>query len=349
MKGVGSEMSATFLISTPSEFVQEFVSDALSVRQIAENMGDYRHLAHRGPFERHFYVLRVNTRETERRFVSRIALDHTKVIAILSLWYGKHIYDHGLIQSQDTWMLPDMLSMSPNAYFRHSVYSGEHKKPPITECDWCFIQELKSVLESLVTDEHGGASIMAAASCYAEALRLLPIDREIAFFRLVQAMECVCTTSQFSDEERFSHDEELWGHLRWLEQLNDCRGPSCAKFLKRRLQQAARGVWLWLSDCIDEEFFVEGRYALDAATLKKRVANAYKLRSMYAHANVAFGDFVDPTIGRCEDFETVPDFLARLCLDAALRKTLSCSPSFLGLERIVRYGLRNEMHKQFAT
>ena len=341
-------LSPVFLISTPSQFIHSFASDELSVIQLPSNVGDYAHLSHSGPFERHFYALTINTCATDREYVRKLELDPMTVVGLFSLWFGKHVRNHGPIVLDGGWMLPDMLSMHPNPYFAHAIYSGVHTKPLTRPCDWRSLESLLPIIQELKAAGTDESPIMAAAKCYSEALRLLPLDREIAFFRLIQAIECVSGKSQYTDEERFSHDEQLWTYLKWLEQLDDETGKRCAAFVKNRLYQVARGVWLWLDKRIDGDFFTAESYALADDNLKACVSGAYTLRSKYVHGGAAFADFIDPTDGRCGSLETIPDSFLEACQDKDLRKTLARCPSFLGLERLVRYGLTKELSANIA-
>ncbi len=341
-------MSAVFLISTPSQFDHAFRSDELSVIQLPSNMGDYAHFSHPGPFERHFYALTINTCTTEHDYIRQLAIDPTAVVSLFSLWFGKHVGTHGPIVLDETWMLPDLLNINPNPYFSHAIYSGVHTKPLVRDCDWRSVEELLPIIQRFKAIGKGDLPMIAAAKCYSEALRLLPFDREIAFFRLIQAIECVSSQSQFTDEERFSHDDQLWSYLKWLEQLDDANGKPCADFVKNRLYQVTRGVQLWLDNRIDMAFYSPENHGLTSETLRNTVSAAYTLRSKYVHGGAAFGDFIDPTEGRCGSLETIPDSFLEACLDKNLRKTLARCPSFLGLERLVRYGLSKELSAELT-
>jgi hypothetical protein len=134
----------------------------------------------------------------------------------------------------------------------------------------------------------------------------------------------------------------------WLEALGDPRGKQCAKFIKGRLYQVTRHVQLWLRTHIDEKFYVREPWAIEAEHLGSVMASAYALRSSYVHRGTVFGDFIDPSAGRCETLETVPSTLLELCADKELRKALAKAASFSGLARLVRYSLLKEIDLQSA-
>jgi hypothetical protein len=334
----------TYLVSTPCQMTHEFHSETVTVYQMIKNLGDYAHLAHPGPFERHFYALEIQTSQTAAGFAFNLDVD--KIVGILSLWYGKDIINHGPIITDGVLSLPDLLNLAPNVYFSLPVYGGQHIDPPATECNWKSLAQIQSLLGETKFTHDKTHTIVKAAKCYSQALRLFPIDREIAYLRLIQSLECVVDKTSFSDEELFSHDKELWSHIRWLESLEQTKGAKVAKFVKGRLYQITRSVLLWVKQYLDDGFFVSASFSLTADELELYIPAAYSLRSKYVHSGIAFGDFVDPVDGRCERFERIPDYFCALCPDTDLRKTLNRAPTFLGLQRLVRYCLLKYLEKE---
>jgi hypothetical protein len=338
-------MPALFLVSTPVRIHFAFASDLLSIDHIASNLGDFGALSHKGPFERHFYTVEVST--SGDGYKRRFDLDIDDVLGVLSVWFGKSIRNHGLMRLEDFLTLPETLGLQPNAYFELPVYSGDHTLAPRQEPDWRSIAPLLRVFRQ-IGPKRTSLPLIAASRCYSESLTLLPLDREIAFVRLIQALECVASKSGFSEEELYSHDDRLYTFLQWLPTLSDSRGKECAAFLKERLYQISRSVYLWSKARIGPEFYAGGAFSVDEDNFRSCITSAYALRSGYVHSGLRFGAFIDPKEGRCENFELVPEGFLDACPEKALRKTLSKAPSFLGLERIVRYCLVKEVQSEIA-
>jgi hypothetical protein len=266
------------------------------------------------------------------------------VVALLSLFYGKRVINHGQIWSPPPfWSLPDLQKVRPNPYHALPIYSGVHTKAPVKDNDWTAVKSIKELIEAPAAPVTSRLRILNAARAYAESLGIFPLDREIAYFRLIQALEAMVYASDFPKEERFSHDRELNEHIRWLDGLDDPHGPKTAAFISKRLYQVKRGVWLWLSSRIDATFYSNETGALTPEGLQNALSNAYDLRSTYVHAGQHFGDWIDPIEGRCGLEETVPPDFAALCEDQNLRKLIQRCPSYLGLERLVRFALHREL------
>jgi len=322
---------ATFLISTPCAFRGEFESDKLSIAQVIKNIGDQRHFAEAGPFERHFYALHVQIHVHSP--VVRYELDHELIVAVLSLIYGKSIQSHGQIwSSMGIWSLPDMLTIAPNDNYRLPCFGGDRTDWPSVSSSWESLADFRALLPLMTHSAED--PIFRATRSYAEALRLLAIDIEIAYFRLIQALESAAGAAKYSDEERFGHDQQLLSHVNWLESDLGNRGRATAKFLKDRLYQVKRGVSLWVRDHIGDNFFRSGKDTLQRSDLDTAISAAYALRSGYVHTGLRFGRWVspfgDPT-GSNETVKVIPGLS-----EPGLEKILSAAPSFVGLERIVR-------------
>jgi hypothetical protein len=334
---------ATHLLSTPSSFGRNFAGEHFLIEQIISNVGDARFFAAPGPFEHHFYVLVVPVNETATPGVMAWSSDPDDVASLLSLFFGKRVLHQGPIHLSFGWMLPDLLTLQPNPYHALPFYGGSHASPPVQDPDWQTLSQIEHIFDVLAAKPgQRPAGLVAAARCYAESLRLLPIDRELAYVRLVQAIESVASKATFSDLERFAHDDELRAHLEWLEGLQDRKGRKVATFMRRRLYQVKRTVWLWLEKHLRLPFFIENGLSPD--TIQQAIAAAYDLRSLYVHTGLRFGDWIDPVEGRCGNKETVPQGFADICKEKSLRRLLRSCPTYVGLERLVRYTLHVEMH-----
>jgi hypothetical protein len=336
---------AFFLFSTPTSFDHSFKGHRIRIQQVSTNIGEAEHFRHRGPFEHHFYVLGIPVAETDKPGVSRFELDPDDVLALLSLFFGKRIINHGAIFLPPLLSLPSFQNVRPNPYHDLPVFSGAHAKVPIQNPDWRAVAQIEKELEELAAPACSRPDFIAAARAYADSIRLLPMDRELAYLRLIQALESAGSRQSLHDGEKFAHDTELVKHLTWLDGMSDPQGQEVAGLLRRRLFQVKRGVWIWIRARIDQAFYSEENGALSPEGLERAVSAAYDLRSGYVHGGTRFGDWVDPREGRCQSNEVVPSDFAQICEDKDLRRILTRCPSFVGLERLVRYSL----HKEFGT
>ena len=338
---------AGYVISTPCAFTHDYESERFSIAQIPNNVGDYRHYRVGGPFEHHFYVVTIGNPDKEKGPAFCTWKDQlSAALGILSVWYGKHIRSHGALLLGGSWCLPDMLDILPNDYYFLPFYRVDQPKAPSRPCNWQSIHQLARLLAQCVVESHQETPLVQAARIYSDALKVLPVDIELAYVRLIQCLEKAASTETFSESEMYAHDEQLMAALSWLAEQKDPEATKVAKLVRSRLYQISRGVWLWLSVRIDDAFFVNEVGALNPDTLEKGVKAAYALRSRYVHAGLRFGDWIDPTDGRCRLQEMVPKTHSDICKDRELRKLLERCPTVMGLERLVRYALIREIENE---
>jgi hypothetical protein len=337
--------NAVHVISSPCQFSHSFESENLCILQMSSNSGDSAHYDDAGPFQHYFYAVIVPISQTTDPRIRRWKILPEDVAALLSLFYGKRILHHGFMYLPPVWGLPELQSVRPNPYYTLELYAGIHTKEPRREPDWREANHVARLLQQLSSASNGCKKILVAARAYADSLRLLPFDRELAYFRLIQAIESMVDSSEFTESERFSQDSALLKHLQWLDNLDDPHGKETASFMRNRLYQVKRGVWLWLSDRVDMGFYSKETGALKGDNLQRVLSAAYDLRSMYVHTGQRFGDWVDPIQGRCECYETIPEWMEGTCPNKDLWKILKRAPSYLGLARLTRYALM----KTFAS
>lgn len=341
---------AGYVISTPCGFTHEYESEQFAIAQIPNNVGDYRHYRVGGPFEHHFYVATIGNPDKEKGpAFCTWQRQLSAILGILSLWYGKRIRSHGALLLGGSWCLPDMLGILPNDYYFLPFYCGDHIKDPSRPCNWQSIDKLAELLAKGVFELDEETRLVQAARIYSDALNILPLDLELAYVRLIQCLETVMSAVTFSESEKYSHDEQLMEALSWLARQKDPEADRVARLIQARLYQISRGVWLWLSERIDDSFFVNEPGALNRDTLESAVKAAYTLRSGYIHTGLRFGVWIDPTEGRCLLHETVPRTHSNICTDRELRKLLEQCPTVMGLERLVRYALIREIENELGA
>lgn len=340
--------TAVFLVSTPSRFTGEYHSASVAISHIVSNLGDQRHYGAASPFEHHFYALDVPMAVDELG-AFHPAIDPEIILAAAALLFGKRLRSHGLLWSSfGVWSMPDLLNIVPNDYHRLAPYGGAREDNPRVPPVWDELQEFNNLWPQLRSDHAPLRPLLNAVRSYAEALRLLPLDIEVAYFRLIQALESASSNLIVSEEERFVHDAELRGHLTWLDNLADPQGAKSARYFRRRLYQIKRTVSLWLKHMVSDDFFTDDQHALQPSKLDAAISAAYDLRSLYVHTGTTFGVWVDPALGRCGKAETIPPDFASICTASPLSKLIKAAPSFLGLERLVRYSVLKALRLRVA-
>lgn len=332
---------AVFLISAPRSLAHEFRGARVKIAQMDSAAAGASRFLHPGPFEHHFYALSVPTSPMDESGMFGNEVEPGHLVALLTLFFGRRIQNHGQIRWQEIYAMPDMEGVRPNQYYGLPIYSAAHDgKLPDRPDGWPALQSVASVVDRPMA---ASGALVRAAQAFAQSLTVFPLDRELGYFKLIQALETIVPRADRADGSLYSHDQELMQHLEWLDQLGEPQGSRTARFIRGRLYQTKRAVWLWVRERVSAEFFSGEATALTADSLQQRLSAAYDLRSAYVHSGVHFGDWIDPVDGRCGVAETVPLEFSRICLDLDLRKLLERCPTYLGLERLVRYLLCEEL------
>jgi hypothetical protein len=104
------------------------------------------------------------------------------------------------------------------------------------------------------------------------------------------------------------------------------------------LPQVKRRFVETLTSLCDSSLFERSELAVEfglkADSFRKTVAAAYDLRSRYVHTGTPFGNWISPD---SSSYET--QFAFPVTNDREIDKILAKAPTYLGLERIIRYAL----------
>ena len=179
-----------YLISTPCSFSWDFHSEYFHIEQTAKNTGDFQHYSHPGPFENHFYFVPIMPQNSVQDTVFfKTDADFVDALTDLSsLYYGKRIKQHGPVFMGGMLLMADLLKIRPNPYYLLPFYAGNHQMPLQVPSDWRILSNISDlILKCSKNVEY--ARIMKAATAYAESLRIFDVDKEIAYFRLIQSLE----------------------------------------------------------------------------------------------------------------------------------------------------------------
>ncbi|QNG99675.1 HEPN domain-containing protein [Pseudomonas sediminis] len=262
------------------------------------------------------------------------------ICSYLSVLYGKRFDSHGAVQSIGTYGLPDLKEYGELVNENLPFNSHEVRRDFAVELN---LENAKSLLPLMT----GGvdASVLrvfrSAAKFYHHALQAAESDPEVAYLDLVTAGEILAGFEVFSESELF--DPIMLSALKKLEACVDCSEDYSV--LKRTLFQVKRRFELSILRNIDDGFFIpqdDGaiNFSLKKEDISQRIKAAYDLRSNYLHSGRSFGPWVAPSSSGHEVQIGKP-----VVDDAKFAKVLALAPTFLGLERIIRYALLTLLQK----
>jgi hypothetical protein len=185
----------------------------------------------------------------------------------------------------------------------------------------------------------------SASKFYLQALQNVERDPEVAYLHLITAGEILSGFYKYEKDDLF--DEQTKQQLNLIR--NGVRdGLLIANFISGKLFQVKQRFVESIVRLIDSTFFGRSESGSDisgfkADTFRAAVAAAYDLRSKFVHTGVPFGGWVYGQPGASELQVGLP-----VVEDKELGKILAKAPTYLGLERIVRYSLLRSAQQQGA-
>lgn len=343
-----SQDMTKILLSTTSRFMGEYASDGMLLthawpsghRQAEGNLG-----LTENPMSRNYYALALETPPFDRA-KSVVVPDFTPTGDMLSVYlsilFGKRFDNHGRLESNGRFYLPhvggSMIPCNASLPFNsHSVRAN--LKIPL---DFAEVQRIKPLLCMQEPDDRFLGFVSSAGRFYLHALQEVEKDAEIAFLDLITCCEILSNFYEYDDKVLL--DSTMQNDLRQIaEQVNG--GDTISKRIRGRLYQVKRKFTTTLLKLLTPGFFQhreakEELFALKMGDIEMRIKAAYDLRSRYIHTGLSFGDWVfSGTTYQAEVLLGAP-----VVKDKDFKQLLMRSPTFLGLERIVRFCLLRFIH-----
>jgi hypothetical protein len=260
-----------------------------------------------------------------------------QLCGILSLFYGKRFDSHGAIENSGLFGLPDLRALD---LFCDPRLPQNGNLP---RCDFGHPLELER-FESMLPLVLGAPGrdprvvpFRTALKFYQQALLAAEHDMEIAYLHLISAGEIL--TGTFELDEALLVDAQTRALLARIGAgMPD--GEKTARIVRSKLRGIKRRFVFGLESLLDPHFFEQSlaahRFArLESSAIVKRLGAAYDLRSCYVHTGQSFGIVVGPRGMDREEVQTGKPMHE----DKEFAKALACAPTYVGLERILRYCL----------
>lgn len=258
---------------------------------------------------------------------------------LFSILFGKEFKFHGLLETYGIHRLPNM-NNEPNPMYTLPFYNSSPRK----DLELPLNLENFGLIEPIILDESTAVSdgfrkkILAASRFYNRAIRIFPNEPELAYLDLITCGEIISSfyDEAFTDEELY--DEQLLKYFEVIETLD--KGKSIANNIKQRLYQVKRKFTTSLLKNLNDEFFLKDETINNVGRITKEnsesvIKAGYDLRSLYVHEGLNFGDYVTPS----KNYHNEVVMFMPNGLEPNATKAISNSPSFLGLERVIRFSL----------
>ncbi|CAJ4806924.1 Uncharacterised protein [Burkholderia pseudomallei] len=330
------------MLSSTSRFVGELDQPDLLLTHAFPNLGDRLGFTRmtEGPLSRSAFVACFETPPIVKA-PGVVLPDYSAVgdvlASMLSVLYGKRFDNHGLTESLGRYVLPDttLFSSTCNVALPHNSHAERANFP--VELNLMEGSRIVSFFRLRAQDQRFATAFEGACSFYARALRNCESDPEVAYLHLITAGEIL--SAYFSRDQDTLLDDSVKAALEEIGKQQP-NGPKLVKLIRGRLLQIKRRFVRAFTDLVDADFFckseaVQPFFALSAADFEHRVAAAYDLRSKFVHTGINFGKWIEPRGDQRAEIQLGTPVVP----DKEFAKILTIAPTFVGLERVVRYAL----------
>jgi len=331
------------LISTTSRMVGEFVGDHILISHAWQNFTNSSSAIRmeENPVSRSGFIIAFQT-EPHKKEVGIAIPDYSPVGEIvcsyLSVLFGKRFDCHGLVEGSGFYNTPDLSAYSSicnpklpfNTHKQRSCF-----KIPLNLSNFF---PLSRILTGSDIDPAFQAKLNAACKFYMQALQTVEHEPEVAYLHLITSGEILAAFFEYKKEEIL--DQQILSVLNTIESELE-NGEKISRQLSSRLLGIKSGFVKSLCSLVDQQFFESRESDVEfgffkADLIERSIGAAYDLRSKYVHTGVPFGNWIQPR-GHHTDLQLGSPVVS----DKDFSKILEKAPTFLGLERFIRYCLLN--------
>lgn len=338
------EQFGSYVISSPTHFVGDLMTDQLRIDHLWPDLSDKSALEEKlqsAPTFRHKFVVSVKLLEQKLTdgSVNLISQQHLgeQIATLASVWYGKSFSSLGALLERAMFFLPQTQPDAP-AYLKSvPTFDNSPRKDLGIKLNWTNFDTPLSIVNINSASNKELSAFWNAARFYQSGLNYLEIDAEVSFFLLISALECLGEVSMLSENDLF--DDQLLDDLKAIETAAS-DGKKIVSRLKSRLFQVRRRLGWLTNKYLNETFFQGGESQMGFANLEAKdfpgiILEAYDLRSRYAHSGKAFGQLIEPM--RQLNNEKLIDNSAMMQGEQVVATLPKGSLTFLGLERLTRF------------
>lgn len=327
------------LLSTPSYFTGEYEKDDFLLSIAFDNSSRY------DPLGQEYFILAVKTPPLDK---SRVAIpDYSGTGDLLSIYlsilYGKRFDNHGLVESLGLFRLPNYLPLGN--YSLTLPFNSREPRPDLEiPLSLHEIRRIAPLLHEEQLDPRFEHFLISAGRFYLHSLQHAETQPEIAFLDLITCGEILSYFFDYDQDDLL--DSEIKRDLTRIENEID-GGDAIVRRLRNRLFNVKRRFVRTILYLLNPCFFLqseakENHGRLNQNDISMRIKAAYDLRSRYVHTGVNFGVWIDPQRGG--RFNNEIQLGKPVIEDSDLKRILIRSPTFIGMEGIMRFCLLRFMH-----
>lgn len=328
------------LISTPAHFIGQYEHDAFRVVLANENLGG-------NPARKEERIYRQYIEVTVATPVYKkdtiVIPDYSSIgenfCIALAVLFGKLFDSHGLVQ-QHGWAYIPNFNTEHTIRNKNLCFNSSNARVDYSlDLDLGNIKFIESVLfEHDEETENALSTFRYAGRFYIQALRIVEENPELAFLSLITAGEILASYFKYDSNELI--DEESKKLLNKLKSLGR-DGEKLHRKVSKKLMGISEAFCRFLMDCLDDSFFEKSEakhpyQKLTESDIKQRLKAAYNLRSKYVHAGKTPSGWM--SVAYLNDNEEIHHG-SPIIEDKEMKNAIKRSPTFIGMERIIRYSL----------
>jgi hypothetical protein len=344
-KYLPDETINSVLLSSTSRFVGSIENDSILLTHAWDFQSKFRGLQihESNPLSRNAFIFCFSTKPVPKvngSVIPNYAYVGDIICSYLSVFFGKRFDNHGLVQGMGHFHLPDTseFTIPVNDKLPFNSYAErETFRIPLN------LQHF-DVFEPIIAGTFIDIKLhrLFATSCkfYLQALQIVEKDPELAYINLITAIEVLSSYQELEKSDLI--DEDIFC---FLESSRNAENNSIINKIQSQLRSIKKKYIKTIMDFIDDQFFIElstseHRFTYTKNNFEKYIKNSYNLRSRYIHTGISFSNWIEPSIRGDDIMVGIP-----VMEDTEIAKIISESPTFLGLEKIVRYVLLNFLQR----
>lgn len=331
-----------FLLSTPARFQGRCRTEWYYLMEAHENRGKmtYSSWEDERTFRQYIELAVLTRKMTEKEliFPDYSALGESFAVA-MSVLFGKRFEFHGITQQHGFGYVPLVdprnTICNKNLCFNSSTPRADYGIA-IDLANFTKIENL--LLEQEDNLRNAQSTFFYAGRFYLQSLNEVEKSPEIAFISLITSVEILASYFKYRTEDLL--DEDTYKLLLALEGIDDI-GPKLASKVRTKVLGISEGLCKFMMESLDDQFFERSESkrkenGLKKADIKRRIKAAYDIRSKIVHAGKFHRGWMQVNYLDNNDEIMYGDPVID---DKDIRKSISRSPTFIGMERMVRYSL----------
>ena len=330
------------LISTTSRLVGEYEKNGVLLTHAWPDFRDPSASVRwsEGPASRSAFIFAFETEPVEKKSgpLPEYSPVGESICAYLAVLFGKRFDSHGLVEGSGFFHIPDLTefghlcdqhlpqnSHAPRIDFPVPLNLGE-------------ISRIERLFLGTTLDLKFLRAFQGATKFYLQALQNAEHDPEVAYLHLITTGEILSNFYEYEKDDLL--DEQSKQALTKIrEGLPD--GVQVANFISGKLLQVKRRFVETIVRLIDQDFFQRSEarqlfLGFKADSFRDSVSAAYDLRSRYVHTGIPFGGWVSLNASGMNNEMQVGKPVVE---DKEQGKILAKAPTYIGLERVMRYCL----------